>query len=260
MGIFQDRASIPILQTDLIGSPNQYYPARVRGDMPCKRTATVQNVRVDLWDGPTGSYIPPATPIQMQVVSTSASDGVGGTGALTVHIHYLDTNYNTRSMLMTMNGTTPVLTVPTNILRVNNFHVNSVGSSGAAVGTISLQAVGGAVTYGVISATHNRARMPMFTVPAGMVGYIKSWQVSSASAAAAIVEADLRATCHEGLLLPGVFIMQDQAVGQYIIENVQYDPPIVIPAMADVKVTAISAGATDNSTVASNVVGWYEPL
>lgn len=260
MGIFQNRANIPILQSDLIGSPKQYYPERIRGDMPCKRTATVQNVRVDLWDGPTGTYVPPATPIQMQVVSTSASDGVAGTGAQTVHIHYLDNNYNVNSVIVTMNGTTPVLTIPTNIIRVNGFHVTSVGSSGAAVGTISLQAVGGAVTYGLISATHNRARMPVFTVPAGMVGYIKNWQVSSASAAAAIVEVDLRATCHDGLLLPGVFIMQDQAVGQYIIENVTYDPPLVIPAMTDVKCTAISAGATDNSTVAANVTGWYEPL
>ena len=238
---------------------SQDYARRTRFDLPCKRTATVQNVRVDLWDGPTGSYVPPAAPIQMQVVSTdNVNDKAGGTGALTVYIHYLDTNWNVASTSVTMNGTTAVLTTPINILRVNGFHVTTAGSGGAAAGTISLQAVGGAVTYGVISAGHNRARMPMFTIPAGKVGYIKHWQVSSASAAAAIVEADLRATTHDGVLLPGVFVMHDQAVGQYIIENVRYDAPLAIPAKTDIKVTAVSGGAADNATVASNVIGWYE--
>lgn len=234
-------------------------PRRVRFDMPCKRTATVQNVRVDLWDGPTGTYVPPAAPIQMQVVSTdNTNDKVGGTGALVVHIHYLDTNGNAASTHVTMTGTTAALTTPTDILRVNRFHVDSVGSSGAATGTISLQAVGGAVTYGVIAATHNRARQPMFTIPAGKTGYIKQWQISSASAAASIVEVDLRATAHDGFLLPGVFLMHDQAVGQYIIENANYDAPIVVPALTDIKVTAISGGAADNATVSSNVIGWFE--
>lgn len=234
------------------------YSRRTRFDMPCKRTATVQNVRVDLWDGPTGLYVPPAAPIQMQLVSANAADTAAGTGVRSVHIRYLDANYNAAEIVIATNGVTPVLTVPTNILRVNSMHAESVGSGGAAAGAISLQAVGGATTYGVIAVGQSRARQPMFTIPAGKVGYIKQWQVSSASAAASIVEVDLRATAHDGKLLPGVFLMQDQAVGQYIIENVLYDAPIVIPATADIKVTAVSGGATDNATVAANVIGWYE--
>jgi len=234
------------------------HPRRVRFDMPCKRTASVNNVEASLWDGPTLEYAFPVAPIQMQVVSSSANDTAAGTGVRTIHIHYLDNTYAAKTLDVTMNGITPVLTVPTNILRINGFHATTVGSNMDAVGNISIQAVGGAVTYGYLHAGTNRARHPTFTVPYGKMLYLCQWSVTEASAAAAIVDVELEATYHDGIVYPGVMLTQALACGQYLIEDTIWQVPLSLPAMVDVQVSATSNGAADNATVTSNLVGWLE--
>jgi hypothetical protein len=236
----------------------QDFPRRQRFDMPAKRTASVNNTEVSLWDGPTAEYVFPVAPIQMQVVSSSANDTLAGTGVRTIHIHYLDNNYVANTMDINMNGVTPVLTIPTNILRINAMHATSVGSNGDAVGNISLQAVGGAVTYAYLNAGHARARHPVYTVPAGKTAFLTQWSVTEASAAAAIVEVEIEASCHDGVLFPGVLIAQAVACGQYLIEDTIWQIPIRCPATTDISVNAISGGATDNATVTSNISGWLE--
>jgi len=231
---------------------------RTRFDMPCKRSASLNNAKAAIWDGPTAGYVFPTAPMQMQVVSSSAADAAAGTGVQQIHIHYLDRTYTEQEISVTLNGVTPVLTVPTDILRINAFHAVRLGSAGDAVSNISVQNVGGTVTYGILTAGHNRARHPVFTVPAGKTAYIAKWKVTSASTAAAIVDVELEATAHYGVLYPGVMLMQDIAVGQYLIEDIDLRLPIVLPATADVLVTGISAGAADNATVTANVFGWYE--
>lgn len=248
-----------VFQPILIGNAKHGDISKTRFDRPCQRTATVQNVVVDLWDGPTGLYVPPAAPIQMQIVSASANDAAAGTGVQTILIHYLDHNYNAQSTTVTLNGITPVTTGPTDILRVNDMHAMTVGSGGVAAGAISLQAVGGAVTYGYLSAGENRARHPIFTVPADKVGYIIQWQGSSGSAAGThYANINLRATTHDGVLLPGVFIQQDGIAGQNMAVEVHFDVPVVLPAKTDIKLSAVSDSGTANATATGNFIGWYE--
>lgn len=145
------------------------------------RCSDVDNVLRDAWDGPTPVYVFPTVAQQMQIVSTNANDTVAGTGLRRVRVYYLDTNYVEREEFINLNGTTPVLTVATNILRVNKVHAVAVGSNGLAVGTVSLQAVGGAVTYSAIPAGRNFARQAIYTVPAGKKLQILQWQTSSGS-------------------------------------------------------------------------------
>ncbi|MHB0965287.1 MAG: hypothetical protein ACYC36_02425 [Bellilinea sp.] len=248
-----------VFQPVLIGNAKHGDVSKTRFDRPCQRTATVQNARVDLWDGPTGTYVPPAAPIQMQLVSASANDAAAGTGVQTVLIHYLDHNYNPQTTLVTLNGVTPVVTVPADILRVNDMHAVTVGSGGAPAGVISLQAVGGAITYAIMGVGYNRARMPMFTVPAGKTGYVIQWQGSSGSPAAThFVNIDLLATTHDGVLLPGVFLYHDGMAGQNTASEVHLDIPLVLPEKTDIKMSAISDSGTANATAVGNFIGWYE--
>lgn len=250
---------LPLLQTQLIGNINSYYPSRIPFIVPGEAVGTVQNVKHTLWDGPTSEYVFPTTPIQMQVVSSSASDTAAGTGVQSIHIHYLDTNYLEKTTVVTLNGTTPVLTTPTDILRINTFHATAVGTAGDAVGNISVQSVGGAVTYGFLSAGHNRARMGIFTIPANKTGYIIHWQSSNGSPAGThFVRVELEATTHDGILYPGVFIYQEGAAGQNSTSEVNLEIPIVLPAKCDIKLSAISDSATANATVVGNILGWYE--
>lgn len=250
---------VPVLQQDLIGNINNYYPNKL-WNFVLGQAINVSTTRVDMWLGPTTTYVFPVAPIQMQVVSTSASDTVGGTGMQTAHIHYLDNNYIEQLLPINLNGLTPVLTSVSNILRINGFHGATAGTTGAAVGTISLQAVGGAVTYSVIQPNYNFSRQAIFTIPAGKTGYINEWSAGGSTnnkTGNSTIIVDLRAKTHLGLVY-SVFLPQDEL---YIINNTvpkQFKIPIVIPATVDFKVTCVSNDAANPATVGCRIAGWVE--
>lgn len=129
----------------------------------------------DLWTVG-GSYVPPAAAIQMQVISSSANDDGDpvGTGVRTVIIYYLDAAYASKSETVTLNGVSAVNTTATDIFRVQGLRAATCGSGGKAAGNISLQAVGGGVTYSQIQAGYTRARNITYTIPASKALYITS--------------------------------------------------------------------------------------
>jgi len=102
----------------------------------------------------------PATAQQMQIVSTSANDTAAGIGIQQITITYLTAPFpiNTlepfkkKTEVINMNGVAPVLTNATDIYRIDRFIPTRVGSTGVAMGTISLQSVGGAITFERIEA------------------------------------------------------------------------------------------------------------
>ena len=56
---------------------------------------------------PNGAFnVAPATTHSIEVVSTSAQDGVGGTGIIEIHIHYIDGDWNDATESLIMNGLT----------------------------------------------------------------------------------------------------------------------------------------------------------
>lgn len=249
----------PLLQQDLIGNTNNYYPNRAWNFITGRVLASVQNTRVDMWEGPTPTYVFPTGPMQMRIVSTSANDTVGGTGVQQVHVHYLDNTYTYQIMTINLNGLTPVNTVPTNILRVNAMHATLVGTGGQSAGNISLTNLAGTVTYAFITAGYNTARQAIFTVPAGKTGYISQWQGSSGSSAGThFTQIEIRGTTHLGVLYPGVFLYIDGVAGENFTQEVAYKTPIPIPATADVKMSAISDAVNANATAVGSIFGWIE--
>lgn len=238
---------------------HNYYPDKARG-FTFGRKVGVNNTIVDLWDGPTAAYVFPTTPQQMQVVSSSAADSANGTGIQRVHIQYLDAKYRPHEIEVTLNGLTPVLTSVTDILRVNNMHAIAVGTGGVAAGNISLQAVGGAVTYSYLSAGLNLARQAIYTTPDGYRGYINHWQASSGSSGNHFCQTILRATCHDGQLLPGVFIVQDEQGTQNGGDIIPMPIPIPIPPRTDVKISAVSDASNANVTALGAIMGWLEAI
>jgi hypothetical protein len=248
----------PVLQQDTINSLNSGQPTRTFGYV-FGRNSAVNNVRCDLWDGPTCTYVFPTAAQQMTIVSSSASDTLAGTGAQKVMIHYLDNNYNMQAETISLNGTTPVNTVATNILRINAFHIYQLGSGGASVGNISVKNLAGAVTYSYVQLGYDAARQAIYTVPSGMVGYINHWQASSGTASGShFTRIALRATAHEGNLLPGVFRAIDEVGTLNNGMEITLPIPIRIPAMADVKMTAISDSASANAITMGAIMGWFE--
>jgi hypothetical protein len=138
-------------------------------------TATVPE---DVWSGSSVGTVnaidhkliqfPPAGGVSMEVVSNSPSDTAAGAGARTVSITYLDANYVSTTVTLTLNGTTPVALGT--VLRINAFTVSTAGTTprGVNIGNLSIRATGGlGATYSYMLAGIGFAQSSLFTVPAG---------------------------------------------------------------------------------------------
>jgi hypothetical protein len=109
------------------------------------------------------------------LVSTSASDAAAGTGARTVKITYFTaTMTGPFTETVTLNGTTPVNTVASNLCFIEKMEVLTVGSSGATVGTINLKAAtaGGGATIWSIAIGDTLTSGAHHYVPAGATHYV----------------------------------------------------------------------------------------
>lgn len=246
---------VPYLQKELIGSLKNIYPTRSRGFV-FGRAPVVNNTRVDLWEGPTPTYVNPVAGLQLSISSLSANDTAGGTGILKLHIHYLDTNYAIQNEQVTLNGLGIVLTQATNIFRINGVHAILVGSLGDAAGDISLTS--GGVTYAIIKAGFNTCRQAIFTVPAGYTGYITNWTTSTASTGNHFAQCSLRATTHDGVLWPGAYLLQDEYATQNNGSSLEFGVPIPIPATSDVKISSISDAVNANVVAFGRIMGYFD--
>lgn len=249
----------PQLNLQTIDMPNNGQTQRQFGFV-FGRKNNLENVRCDVWEGPTCQYVFPSAPMQMRIVSTSASDAAAGTGVRTMEITFLDANYVQKTETITLNGTTPVNTVATDILRVNRTRSVTVGSGGSAAGTISLTNVAGSVTYDIIPATFVSSRKAIYTVPANKTGYIAHWQASSGAATGShFTIISLRATAFSNIPnAPGIFASLDEVGTLNNSANISLPIPVRIPEKTDVKITAVSDAANAGVTVLGAVIGWFE--
>jgi hypothetical protein len=96
-------------------------------------------------------------------------------------------------------------------------------------------------------------------VPAAKYGYISHWQTSSGTTSGThFTQVQLRATTHAGVILPGLFLMQDEAGTLNNGYSITLPIPIRIPPMTDVKMTAVSDAANANAVVMGTIMGWFE--
>ena len=129
------------------------------------------------------TYTPQVTNGQRSLVSTSASDAGAGTGAQQVTITYLDAAFAVHTEVVTLNGTTAVNTVGTNIAFVESMVVTQVGTGATNVGTISIMTAtaGGGSAWGSINATDLQTFWAHHYVPAGVTCYILSMMGASSA-------------------------------------------------------------------------------
>lgn len=134
-----------------------------------------------IWPGSTvkDPSVAPAGGVQMTLVSTSAQDSAAGTGVRTLRFNYLDANLNPQSEIVTMNGTTPVLTTATNVGWVGDLTGLTFGSEKHVVGNITVTNSG--TRYKYLDAEARATRSTAFRVPAGKRLIIHSLFAGSAS-------------------------------------------------------------------------------
>lgn len=120
------------------------------------------------------AYVVQGSQAQRSIKSTSANDAVGGSGASKVRITFLNSNYVRKEEDITLQGTTRLSTVSTDIRFIENLQV--VAGSAAAGAIQLLDATGGAQNEfaGIASATTD-AFMCHHYVPSGSRGFIVGW-------------------------------------------------------------------------------------
>jgi hypothetical protein len=218
----------------------------------------------DIWTQ-SSVYVFPASPMQMELVSSSAEDdpdkggAVAGIGIHQVRIGYLDNTYASKSELVTLNGASPVSTVATNILRVNSIRATITGTGKVAAGIISCRMIGGAATvYRSIEVGFTRGRGLIYTVPLGKTLYLTSLSVASGhTTAGKIVRWIARATVddYDNSVIPFFMAFFDTITQDNSFIR-DFEMPVKIPATADLKVSAMSDGAT--SFASGMLRGWLE--
>jgi len=117
------------------------------------------------------AYTEQTSQAQRSIASSSASDTAAGVGARTVKIEYLDTTGTPFTEIITLNGTSYVNTVATNIHYIEHITVMSAGTSSANVGILTLKAAtaGGGATIGTVSVGDNQSIWGHHYVPTGKI-------------------------------------------------------------------------------------------
>lgn len=119
-----------------------------------------------------GEYVFPTDVAILRATSDNAADASTGTGARTITIEGLDTNYNEVSVDLTMNGLAAADTTQT-FTRVNRVFVKTVGTSGYNVGRITLVHQGaGTLVVAIISPEMAQTQQAVYTVPASKTLYV----------------------------------------------------------------------------------------
>lgn len=175
------------------------------------------------------------------IVSSSDSDGTGGTGLRTVSVVYIDTNYVMQEATVTLNGTTPV-GIPFKALDVLWVEGITAGSSGYSVGNIILR-VNSGVDVAQIVAGKNKSQSATFTVPDNYTAYLYRW---GSQAIAQAIDFRLEAqTETKDKTITTIYLEQDNC---YLPSNTSDErdlPYIAVPERAKIKISAKAATTTN---------------
>ena len=130
----------------------------------------------DIWDGG-GSYSWPSAAAETTIASSGANaadDAAAGTGARTVSVQGLDSNYNKIVETATMNGANNV-TLTNQFLRVFRAKVETAGTDLTNKGAIQVKH--GGTVLAQISVGIGQTLMSLYTVPADypVGGYLIRW-------------------------------------------------------------------------------------
>lgn len=177
-----------------ISIPADFYLEVRKGNVPkhsiVQKFGAISGVTTTLTPVTTsGAYPTPTSPVSLEIVSDSANDTSGGSGAIQVTIEGIsNTNgvWTEEVQTVTMNGTTAVA-VPNQMLRVYRMYVSASGSYATATtpshnSVITLRVSGGGATWQILNSAGSfglaQSEIACYTIPKGYTGYFLSKNVS----------------------------------------------------------------------------------
>lgn len=191
-------------------------------------------------------YVYPSSASVMKVSSSDANDTSAGTGARTVTIYGLDSDYVEASETVSLSGQTAVNTVNTYI-RINSVVVNTAGSGGVNAGAIYVGT--GTVTagvpankYGYIDPGYNHSLHGHFTVPANKKMFLHRFRISSGTQKATEVHMIQRPYGEVFQTIIDEHFFQDGMESNF-------DVPLVFTEKTDIEVQAKTSATTTELSV-----------
>lgn len=208
------------------------------------------------------AYTEQTTNARRSIASASANDSAAGTGARTVEIEYYDqTGAGPFTETITLNGTTYVNTVATNICFIEEIRVLTVGSTGSNVGILTLKAAtaGGGATIGTISATNNQTFWAHHYVATGKEMNITGVAVSHSGTTVGSGGVFLVKATSLGAPTAAIRQVTDfiRLYGQASTFSRTYTSPIKVPGPA--KVVLFVTPETASSTVYRGSIDYFQP-
>ena len=145
---------------------------------------TITNTNAD-------QVLPVIAGADIDLVSGSAADDVGSTGATEVTVTYLDDSFNQYTQAVAMDGTTEVEMTEQNISFIQKAEVISSGTGLAAAGAITIADVTGGGVHAVIDAGSKESGNCTWKVPAGHTGYVHGFWYDVDAVAAGVGTAEI---------------------------------------------------------------------
>lgn len=210
------------------------------------------------------TYTEPAAAAQRSIASASANDTAAGTGARTVQITYYDNSGNGPLFeTVTLNGTTAVNTVATDIRFIESMEVITAGSLSANAGILTLYGAtgGGGGTVGsigvgtiVTGVGDNRTIWAHHYVAAGYTAQLATFSISIQSGGG-----NTSGRFLIRMTQPLVANSADVPIGDVVLVNGsylrQFQYPLEEPGFA--RLTAYCIPAVNNCTIAASF-DWSE--
>jgi hypothetical protein len=192
-----------------------------------------------------GLYVYLSSATALYVSSSSTNDTIDGTGARTVKVSGLDSNYDEVSVTVDMDGQSGV-SLGT-FIRVNRIEVLTAGSGGANAGNLHVGSEASptigvpATTYAYVTAGDNQTLMALWTVPRNYTAYVTQTDITVATT-------QNNKYCTVSLVarpFGGVFNVKDRFVKAESSVNQVYNFPLKFEEKTDIEFRAIgdSAGA-----------------
>lgn len=218
------------------------------------RSSVLANTNSLVWEGTNPDYTYLTSGEQLKVSSSSAQDGVGGTGILTLTLIGLDSNFLEISEVITMNGITAVTT--TNyFIRVFRAYGSTSGTSLTNVGLITITNNAGTNQLLVIPAGDGQTLMTMWTVPAGKVAYITTITFSTDTNKGA--RTSIRTRLNDG----GTLYPWQIKYRAYVFQgnnNFPFQIPFKISEKTDIEVRVLTPASAGTTSAGATFELWYE--
>lgn len=202
--------------------------------------------------------LPSQTGTQISFVSDSPNDTSGGTGIRLIDFHYLDSDFNIKIEELMLNGTTPVLSVATDVVFIQAMHMLEVGSLKKADGNI--RAYSSAGNHCGIIEGNVRSNSSMRMVPAGQQCIVLGISVASTSgtsAAQANISLISSYFANHSYKDDEILIPIDNVIEQDTGSVIIFPMPFVIP---EKEIIGFSVTTDKGATINTNWQGYFEEI